>query len=117
MIELYLCFHCHRSLGSAKFIAKVLLDGSAALAHIHSCHLVHGDFYAHNILVDKTVIDFETQPSLLTDFGAASQTSNVNGEQYFIELELTKLEKIEVRAFGCLMDDLLQQVNINHDSY
>lgn len=60
--------------------------------HLHERGLMHGDFYAHNILIN------EDGHSYLGDFGAASFYDKTN----------VQYEKIEVRAFGCLIDDLLQ---------
>ena len=59
---------------------------------------MHGDLYAHNILcsVDGT--------PLLTDFGAASGRVGA-GLHSSVRADL--LEKLEVRAFGCLVADML----------
>jgi len=53
---------------------------------------MHGDLYAHNILID------EKYQTYLGDFGAAS----------FYDTKSSQFERIEVRAFGCLLDDMLQ---------
>ena len=64
---------------------------ASAASHLHKRGLMHGDLYAHNILID------ENDRSYLGDFGAAS----------FYEDDTGAYEKIEIRAFGCLLDDLL----------
>ncbi len=67
-------------------------------AHLHDRHVMHGDFYAHNIL---------RHPSghcLLGDFGAASRYP-----------AQTSLEHIEVRAFGILLGELLERVEPSPD--
>ncbi len=82
-------------------IAKVLcvLRGVAsASAFLHSRGIMHGDLYAHNIHVYP-----DGQP-ILVDFGAAStydmsQPSPFSGEQ-------TLFQRIEIRAFGCLIEEL-----------
>ena len=56
---------------------------------------MHGDLYAHNILVD------DGGHSLLGDFGAASFYAQT-------ALQAESLEKIEVRAFGVLLAELLK---------
>ncbi|CAA6823102.1 MAG: serine/threonine protein kinase [uncultured Sulfurovum sp.] len=74
---------------------KVLLGMSKAAVHMHNRGIMHGDFYAHNIMIDKNA------NSILGDFGGAS---------YFEpeEIELRKsLEYLEVRAFGCLIQEML----------
>lgn len=63
--------------------------------HLHKKGLMHGDLYAHNILIDQ-----QTR-SLMGDFGAASF--------YKIDHSNAKrIQQIECRALGCLIDDLLR---------
>jgi len=76
---------------SVERIVKVAKDMASVGAHLHENALMHGDFYAHNILIN------EVDESYLGDFGAAS----------FYDKSNPAFEKIEVRAFGCLLDDLL----------
>jgi hypothetical protein len=77
-----------------KNVLKILTGIATAMSHLHSSRIMHGDLYAHNILVNKK------SETLLSDFGAATQ--------YNIHYPFsTHLEKIDVRAFGCLGDDLL----------
>ncbi len=71
-------------------IAKAMLSVSV---HLHEKGMMHGDLYAHNILFNP-----ETGHIYFGDFGAAT----------FYDSNEKKFEKIEVRAFGCLIDDLLQ---------
>lgn len=66
---------------------------AAAAQHLHRQGILHGDLYAHNILVN------DTGESLFSDFGAASFYTPDNSGQ--------ALERLEVRAFGCLLEDLL----------
>jgi len=74
-------------------VARAMLS---AAEHLHSRGLMHGDLYAHNILIDR-----EDHHIYFGDFGAAS----------FYEKENTLFEKIEVRAFGCLLEDMLAFCN------
>jgi len=76
---------------SAASIEKIAKSMASAAGHLHKKGLMHGDLYAHNILIN------EDDKTYLGDFGAAS----------FYDLSNTAYEKIEVRAFGCLLDDLL----------
>lgn len=65
---------------------------ASVAAQLHARGIMHGDFYAHNILRDGK------GGCLLGDFGAASfYTSGA-------------FERIEVRAFGCLLEELLDRV-------
>ncbi|MGQ9870968.1 protein kinase [Leptodesmis sp.] len=76
-------------------VLRIAQGMATAAAHLHARGIMHGDLYAHNILVN------ETGDSLLGDFGAASfypASELVAGEA---------LEALEVRAFGCLLEDLL----------
>lgn len=70
---------------------------ASVVAHLHQRGILHGDLYAHNILVNSQ------GHSILSDFGAASfydpsDTATAMG-----------LEKLEARAFGCLLEDLLDR--------
>ena len=67
--------------------------------YLHSYGVNHGDLYAHNIIVNDNC------NSYLCDLGASSLYDKDSLFAAFIE-------KIEVRAFGCLLDDLLN----NHDN-
>jgi hypothetical protein len=69
-------------------IAKAI---ASAAAHLHSRGVMHGDLYAHNILIN------DDDHCYLGDFGAAS----------FYEPHRKEFERIEVRAFGCLLEDML----------
>jgi len=67
---------------------------AAATAHLHQQGILHGDLYAHNILATPA------GEALLGDFGAAS---------FFevTEVATTGLAQLEARAFGCLLEELL----------
>lgn len=78
------------SLGYALAIARGV---AAALEHLHARGIMHGDVYAHNLLWDKR------RDCVLGDFGAASFIPD--GRQ------ADKLRRIEVRAFACLLEELL----------
>ncbi|WP_066839313.1 leucine-rich repeat-containing protein kinase family protein [Rufibacter ruber] len=80
---------------SLQEVLKITSGIAAAAAHLHARHLLHGDLYAHNTLVD------DTGHALFGDFGAATLYKNLSTEQ------AAHLERIEVRAFGYLLEDLL----------
>ena len=89
------------SSGAAHRIAR----GIASLAaHLHARGIQHGDLYAHNILVDAD------HHAMLGDFGAASRLAGLD------PILLSRLERLEVRAFGCLLDDLLGLVPQREDT-
>ncbi|MFD1873795.1 leucine-rich repeat-containing protein kinase family protein [Hymenobacter bucti] len=74
---------------------KMALGIAAAAAHLHAQGIMHGDLYAHNILYT------EAGDALLGDFGAAC---------FFDPADLGRaeaLQRLEVRAFACLLEDLL----------
>lgn len=74
-----------------------ILKGIAAAArHLHARGVAHGDLYAHNILVD-----FERGHAVLGDLGAA--TVYGRGREGSRHRE----EKVEVLAFGHLVQDLV----------
>jgi hypothetical protein len=80
-------------------VIKIVSTIADVCAHLHSKGIVHGDLYAHNILVD------EHANSLKGDFGAASMY-DVNDR-----ILADGLEKIEVSALGCLLEDLLNNIH------
>ncbi len=82
---------------SVSFTLTIAKDIAAGCKHLHGRHILHGDLYAHNILANHD------GRALLTDFGASSFTSG------FGEGVAERLERIEVRAFGCLLEDLLSR--------
>ena len=70
---------------------------AAAAGHLHSQGILHGDLYAHNILYTLA------GDALLGDFGAAC---------FFAPEALataTALQRLEVRAFGGLLEELLER--------
>jgi len=76
-------------------VCMVLKSVANAAAYLHSKGILHGDLYAHNTLMDAE------GNTIFGDFGAATiyeSTDNILVEQ---------LEKIEVRSFGNMVDDLL----------
>ena len=76
-------------------ILKIALSMADALRHLHENNVSHGDIYAHNTMID------EEANMLFGDFGAAS---NLN---VLPERQQIAMQSIEVRALGCLIDDLL----------
>ena len=85
-------------------ILKIAQGIAAAAAHLHDRGISHGDLYAHNILVNRS------GKPVLSDFGAAS----------FYEPRSSlglKLEQLEVRAFGCLLEDLLDRCAENDSTW
>ncbi|GAA4383491.1 protein kinase [Hymenobacter koreensis] len=87
------------------FTALRIAHGIAtAAAHLHRQGILHGDLYAHNILVT------ETGESLLGDFGAAC-FFNTNDTEV-----APGLQRLEVRAFGCLLEELLERCGSSGES-
>lgn len=78
-------------------VIRIAHGVAAAACHLHAQGILHGDLYAHNILHNGQ------GDCLLGDFGAAS----------FIALEdpvrAQALQRIEVRAFACLLEELLER--------
>lgn len=86
-----------------EFSVNTIFNIAASIAdagrHLHSKGIMHGDLYAHNTLID------ENDNTIFGDFGAATvyERSDKNAGLF---------ERLDVRAFGCLVDDLLSQ---SHD--
>lgn len=84
--------------GATFSIAQVLntLRGvAAACAHLHAKRFTHGDLYAHN-----TMVRASTGEAKVGDFGAAYDYEPLG------PASAPLIERIEVRAFGCLAEEL-----------
>ncbi|KAJ3063662.1 hypothetical protein HDU99_004738, partial [Rhizoclosmatium hyalinum] len=75
-------------------VLRTLEDVASASVHLHERGISHGDLYAHNILVEQS------GSAVFGDFGAAY----VYGTQSLVR---EKWEKLEVLAFGHLIEDML----------
>jgi serine/threonine protein kinase len=79
-------------------VALNIATGIASVAeHLHAQGIMHGDLYAHNILWS------DSGDCLLGDFGAASFLPRHDARQ------AAALQRIEVRAYGCLLEELLDR--------
>ena len=87
---------------SLPVVLKIARGIAAAAAHLHARGIMHSDLYAHNILIDSD------GTSLLGDFGAASfyDVGSASGR---------RLQQLEVRAFGCLLEDLLERCKLDEN--
>lgn len=81
------------SLSEALHIAR---GAAAAMSHLHAKGILHGDLYGHNLLVNSD------GDCLLSDFGAASFFAPDSALG-------AALQRIEARAFGYLLEELLQR--------
>lgn len=75
---------------------------ASAAQHLHERGLHHGDLYAHNILCTPD------GHALLGDFGAAAFLDPNQHEM------AQALQRLEVRAFGCLLEELLARTDLAH---
>ncbi len=67
----------------------------STVAHLHQHNISHGDIYAHNTMVDPHA------RVLFGDFGAATDLTMLS------DYQRQQMQLIEVRALGCLIEDLL----------
>jgi serine/threonine protein kinase len=74
---------------------QLALGVTRAAQHLHQRGILHGDLYAHNLLHNGQ------GKVLLGDFGAASLFDPHDTDHAHA------LMRIEVRAFGCLLQELL----------
>jgi serine/threonine protein kinase len=70
---------------------------ASAAGHLHAQGIMHGDLYAHNIL------HCGEGRALMGDFGAASFYASDN------QTLAHSLQRLEVRAFGCLLEELIER--------
>jgi hypothetical protein len=80
---------------SAALALQIARDVTGALAQLHQRGVMHGDLYAHNILIDPV-----HGQARLGDFGAATRLPI---DQRALRQNLLALE---VRALGCLLEEL-----------
>ncbi len=92
--------YCEETMFTLPVVFKIISGIASAVAHLHTSGIIHGDLYAHNILIN------EQGESLLGDFGAASFYKRDD------QSLSNALERLETRAFGCLLEDLLDRCKI-----
>lgn len=81
-------------------LLKIAKSIASVCTQLHNKGINHGDLYAHNILINNDAA------CLLGDFGAASF--------YDINTHIAhNIEKVEVRAYGCLLEDILKLTGEN----
>jgi hypothetical protein len=80
---------------STDLALNIACDVADALAHLHQRGLMHGDLYAHNILIDPV-----HGQARLGDFGAATRLPAQPNDA------VRGLLALEVRALGCLLEEL-----------
>ena len=85
-------------------VLRIALGIASAARHLHAQGILHGDLYAHNILHNAF------GDCLLGDFGAASFFPQEN------QVQAHALQRIEVRAFACLLEELLQRCLVPSES-
>ncbi|WP_339504778.1 leucine-rich repeat-containing protein kinase family protein [Pseudomonas sp. RL_105y_Pfl2_101] len=83
---------------SAPVALRIAHGIASVAAHLHRQGITHGDLYGHNILCD------DLGDCLLGDFGAASFHATTDN------LQTRALQRIEVRAFGILLGELLARI-------
>jgi hypothetical protein len=81
---------------SADALLGIARGIASAAAHLHARGIMHGDLYAHNIL------NCGKGNAVLGDFGGASQFEPGT-------LLAAALQRLEVRAFGYLLEELLER--------
>jgi hypothetical protein len=84
-------------------ILRIVRGIASAAAHLHARGILHGDLYCHNTLVN------EECHALFGDFGAATLYDTADATL------ARRIQQLEVRAWGCMADDLLQQSQTNGD--
>ena len=77
---------------------RIALGIASAAEHLHAQGITHGDLYGHNILHGAD------GQAVLGDFGAASFVPPDD------PLVANALQRIEVRAFSCLLEELLDRI-------
>lgn len=83
-------------------VLRIARTVAVVATHLHAQGLMHGDLYAHNLLWNGNA----AQPDcVLSDFGAASFYDRADPAA-------SALQRIEVRAFGCLLEELIERAEV-----
>lgn len=84
-------------------VLRIARGVSAAAGHLHGKGVLHGDLYAHNLLVE------DRGHCLLSDFGAASFFDAASKDGM-------RLQRIEARSFGVLLGELIDRLDERVDT-
>lgn len=84
---------------------KILRAVATTVAHLHQKSILHGDLYAHNILINSKF------DCILSDLGAATYCLSLEPAVAFL------LQKCEVKAFGNLIDELIDRVRLEGNPF
>lgn len=87
---------------SVEQVLRIATGVASAVSHLHRRGILHGDLYGHNLLVDPL------DRTLLSDFGAASFYRPQSDQGM-------ALQRLEARAFGCLLEELLDRCDAAQD--
>jgi hypothetical protein len=88
---------------TAKQACQIAFSIAKGALHLHQKGVMHGDLYAHN-----TLFHIETGEAYLGDFGASTH--------YDVSSVLAPyFERLDVRAYGCLLDDILSVCTEKND--
>jgi hypothetical protein len=90
---------------SSKFAWTIVQSMLRVLSKLHSIHICHGDFYAHNILINST-----NDTVKLSDFGAAFMYDT------FSEEDQNAIQQIELQAYQVLVQELYDIIFKNENT-
>ncbi len=85
-------------------VLRIAHGMASAAQHLHRKGILHGDLYAHNILRN------DQGQALMGDFGAASFYATED------RALAEALQRLEVRAFGCLLEELIARCAVSEAS-
>ncbi|GGP40724.1 protein kinase [Shewanella algicola] len=85
-------------------IINIATQMADILAHLHQNGISHGDIYAHNTMINPQ------DNVLFGDFGAASNLNQFSFERRVL------MQAIEVRAFGYMIEDMLNLIEPPHST-
>jgi hypothetical protein len=84
---------------------RLLRDAAQALAHLHTHGVLHGDFYAHNLLWHPT-----SGTAVLSDLGAALRWPDGAGFAW------PTAQRWDVLAFGHLLEEVLGRLVVSEEA-
>ncbi len=84
---------------------RLLREAAQALAHLHAHGVLHGDFYAHNLLWQPT-----SGTAVLSDLGAALRWPDSAGFAW------PTAQRWDVLAFGHLLEEVLERLVVSKEA-
>jgi len=95
---------------SLLFVLNVAHGVASAVAHIHAHGIIHGDVYAHNVLVGSAQEQKRRKAQWRVKLGDLGAAFFLPTQQECASDTALLLQRIESRALGCLLEELTERL-------